>query len=165
MKFPRGFTLIEIAFAIIILAGSFVVLLSLNSSATRRAIDDRDRQQAMLVARRILAAIEVAQDPIETQDRTGSAREILARFVEESDSDRENRFLDRFKARLNVTLWGIPNLNPEAMKQISLTIGWGLGSNGSAGQDEVKVLYFVPHEAATPDPTPPPGSPSGGSSP
>ena len=59
-----GFTLIEVVFAVLILAGSLVVLLGLQTSSLQLTGRGKMTQQAMLYARRILAPIETSKEGI-----------------------------------------------------------------------------------------------------
>lgn len=138
----RGFTLIEIAFAILLLAGSLVVILGLQSSSIQRTIRDRNSQQAMLVAREIFAAIETAKESVPIGQDEGPVEEILRQFTPFKKMD--HSMLDTgtyLRARLNVQYWELPKLDPQAVKRIELTVSWG-----EARSESISVVYFVPEE-------------------
>ena len=141
-----AFTLIEVTFAILILAGALVTLLGLQSASIQRSVRDHNKQQAMLIARQIFSAIEtsLAADKggldngqiSDTPDRV--INEILPEYSNSTNRlDPENRFT----VTLNVGFWPIPylKLDTEAVRRIFLTIAWG---NSSA--DSLSVVYFVP---------------------
>ncbi len=136
-----GFTLIEIIIALFILATSLVVLLGLQSAILNQSISDRNRVEAMLIARRVLAAIESSTEPIENQTLNGTATEIMAKFVEvdSEDQDLKGR-ADNLSGTLVVEDWAV-NENPTALKRITLSLAW----SGNA-IDVVTVYYFIPND-------------------
>jgi len=142
-----GLTLIELSFAILILSGSFMVLISLHSSSVEQAIRAQNSQHAMLVARRIMAAIESSEDSIDIQSREASALDILYSLMPQSPEsnrlDREDRFLANLNARLDVQYWDIPGLESDAVKRVFLEIYWGESSF-----DSFSLLYFIPGEGS-----------------
>jgi type II secretory pathway pseudopilin PulG len=147
-----GFSLIEVTFAILILAGSLIVLLGLQSSTMERAVRDGDRQQAMLMARQILTAVEVAKDPIQEEEKQGSVDQIFQEVASQGLSKGGER-LDssgRFQAQLTVRNWPLPLpdlADQKLVKKIELIISWG-----SSSIDSFTVTYFVP-EPPPEDPT------------
>ncbi len=135
----RGFTLIEVALALVILGGSLVVLLGLQSSIIQRTIRDTRKQRAMLLAREILSAIEASQTPPVPQTTDGSVSDVLEVQLTTPDTNRKENPEDReFVAKLDVTLVGIPNVAPDAMRKVVLTISWGPGD-----LDQFTTVYFT----------------------
>ena len=136
-----GFTLIEVTLAILILAGALVVLLGLQSSSVERTIRDQNQQRAMLVARRILSALEVESEPPEPSDRDMSLNKLLEEYVTLDDKDKNE--LDQtkdFQAHLKIENWQIPQIEKEdAIRKISLSIYWG-----NSGVDTLNIVYFIP---------------------
>lgn len=138
----QGFSLIEIVFAVLIFAGSLVVLLGLQSSSLQLTARDKLTQRAMLYARRILAPLETSSDPIEIQDVEGTVRDLLARVTPGDIDLAQDESIDpNFRAHLKVESWGIPNINDEAMKRLSLTIRWSQSSD-----DMFQIVYFLPND-------------------
>ena len=138
-----GFTLVEVALAIVILAGSLVVLLGMQSSVIEQTVRDRHRQEAMLLARRIMAGIESSEmaGPEGDKSMPGSkALEEYGRSTAENARDREA--LDMFSVRIQVSPWGIPNIDPQALKRILLTVAWG-----DSAQESLELVYFMAEEA------------------
>jgi prepilin-type N-terminal cleavage/methylation domain-containing protein len=145
-----GFTLIEIVIAIMILAVSLTVLIGLQSASIERAVRDRATQQAMLLARSILAGIEAARDPIPLGTIEGPALQLVQRFKAAPDGADFPPELDRFDASLQVepvaiplVKDGVPTVVPDAMKRILLTIIWGPDPT-----EQFPVLYFIPNDEA-----------------
>ncbi|RIL05130.1 MAG: hypothetical protein DCC75_11970 [Proteobacteria bacterium] len=140
-----GFTLMEIIFAILILGGSLTVLLGLQSSSTQRNVRDKNKQQALLVAREIMSVIESTPIPVDIQDFSGPPRELISSLYPEAleqgrEIDPENRLI----AQLKVEFWPLPNIDdPEAVKRITLRIYWS-----DSPLDQIELVYFEPNEPA-----------------
>lgn len=137
----RGLSLIEVTFALLILAGSFTVILSLQSSSVQREVSDRNRQSAMLIARRILAAIETQSAPLEVQDFTTSARDLFEGLVASSPPEdrQELDLMQEFEAAIKVEEWGIPGVEEQPLHRVTLNV-YRVGSP----RDGVNIIYFVP---------------------
>jgi len=135
----RGFTLIEITLAILVLAGSFTVILGLLSSATQRAVRDKNSQSAMLLARRILAAIETSKDIPNTGVQEDPANRLLATLmpgIEENSPELEDGKI--FNARMTTEDWPVGE-DKDSLVRISLVLSW----SDSPG-DSFYVTYFMP---------------------
>ncbi|HMO02766.1 MAG TPA: hypothetical protein PKD37_06845 [Oligoflexia bacterium] len=129
-----GFTLIEIVFAVLILSISVVTLLGLQSSATARALRDREGKIAMLAARTLLSAIEKKTNPEAlSRSRQGSYQEIKNLLLPDSEfqfdlSDRipskqTNAKLDNdFYVTLEISFIDLPKIGERALKRIDLTL-------------------------------------------
>jgi len=76
-----GFTLIEITFAIVVLAGSLMVLLGLQSAATRATFYAGKKQEAMLAARALMSAIELGETELEPQDTKAPLHNLLEEYI------------------------------------------------------------------------------------
>ncbi|MCO6431875.1 MAG: prepilin-type N-terminal cleavage/methylation domain-containing protein [Deltaproteobacteria bacterium] len=140
----RGFTLIEVVIAVVILSTAFITLLGLQSSIMKRTLRDEEKQQAMLLARSILAAIESNVDEIQPQDETLPAGEMIEKLLTDAaPRSEEGEDVQRFNllARLAVDVWGIPNLKDDAMKRIRLSI-----FSAEAPEEAFEVLFFIPNE-------------------
>lgn len=137
-----GFTLIEITFAILLLAGSLVVLLGLQSAVISRTTQDIQNQRAMMLARYLLAVIENEEIPIDDQDTTGSIQEILGQFTD-IDPDDKQIFEESsdLLVRLVVNNWGIPSVDEEAMKRFEVVVSWGDTRN-----ERLQVIFFKPSD-------------------
>lgn len=135
-----GFTLIEVTLALLVLGGSLIVLLGLQSSIIERTLRDNRKQRAMLFSRRILSSIEVARDPLPPQKTEGSFRDVLS-SVDTSSSPAEQPDPEEadFKVRLEVESIGIPQMAENAMRKITLTLSWGANS-----ADQLTSVYFTP---------------------
>lgn len=148
LRSTSGFTLLEIAIAIFILAGSMVALLSLQSAALDRAVRDKQKQQAMLIARTVLAEIETGLQTTGLGEQSFTARDLLSRHGEGVDmQELKDLKLEQMLINLMISDWefpvpsasGIPN--QIALKRIDLKITWGEGP-----RDYIEVVYFLPDD-------------------
>ncbi len=154
----RAFTLIEITVAVLVLATAMVTFIGVSSGALNNAWRDRNRLQATLMCRRILASIESEDVSVEIQDTEKSLLEIYRDFAAEDQMDRDDQLLqlaENFRGRLTVSYQGIPNVDPQALKRISLVAAWG-----ESELDRVEIVYFVPGENTEDDSS---GAGNGGS--
>lgn len=138
----RGFTLIELIFAVLLFAGSLTVLLGVHSSAVSRTLEDRARQQALLAARKVLAAIEARDEIPPDGELVGTPQEVARTLLESSageilEEDEETPL----EVRLVVEPWGLPNINEEVIKRVTVEVRWS-----EIARDSVVVTYFVPIE-------------------
>jgi len=151
----RAFTLIEVTLAILILAGALSVFVGLQTSAINMTIAARKQQQAMLLARRILTAIEYQQESLTSlrkdpgHQKARGAVAVLEEFVDldpEEKKDLQQRLADFF-VELDVVDIALPSvsmdqkgqLEEQALKHILLRVFWG-----EAADQYFEVLYFVP---------------------
>jgi len=141
----RGFTLIEVIMAIIILSGALVVLLGLQSSVVNQTIRDRTEEKAMLLARRILASLESSNVPIAIGTNLEDGYQVLEDLeVVGGRNDMtkdEMESLKSFQVERTVSYWGIPNIDEHAMRQIVLRIRWS-----DAPEDLFEAVYYVPND-------------------
>ena len=145
----RGFTLIEIIFAVLTLSGGLIVLLGLQSSVTARSVDDAARQHAMLRAREILTAPELRREPLPITPFEGSVREVVEKILpnlsppQSSDSTDGN---SRFQVVLSIEPWGftlpgVPLPLDDVMRRVTLLIRWG-----STPRTVYEITYFISKE-------------------
>lgn len=151
-----GFTLIEITIAVVILASALVILLGLQTSAIDRTIRDQNSQQAMLVSRRILSAVEAKKDELDVGEIAGNIEEVLNQLNAQDGEDVAEREallnIENYQVRLEIELSSLPELD-EQMKRILLTLSWGDPPFESL-QESYQVVYFTPHTLPQPVPTP-----------
>jgi len=135
-----GFTLIEVTLALLVLGGSLVVLLGLQSSIVDRTLRDSKRQRAMLLSRQILAILETAKEPPALQKTNGSFHDVLTSLTDSSkDAAAPNPEDAEFEAHFEVQDVGLPEINPNAMRKVTLKISWGPDSI-----DQITAVYFTP---------------------
>ncbi len=147
MRTSKGFTLLEVALAILILASALVILIGMQSSAVDQAFRDRYSQQSMLLARELLSVIESSEDVVEIADKESSASEMLKQepfSVLEERRERDpdyDQALNDLTVHYSVAYWGIAGLDEQAMKKITLEI-WPM----DIPDDVFQVVYFIPND-------------------
>ena len=138
-----GFTFIEIMIALIILATAVSTLLGMQGAAIARTVRDKDAQQAMLLARRIMASIEaippgVNLDPFEDKP----ALSALQQFgIPDPADEASKQALSPFKVSMGIgdlTL-PLPNVEEQPLTKINLQIYWG-----SQPDEMFSVTYMIP---------------------
>ncbi len=137
----EGFTLIEIILAIMLLAAGLSVILGLQSSAVDQTIRDRNKEFALLAGRRILSTIETGDGDVEILEKDEPMNKLLQSFgaIDPNSKEDDLTRLAEFQGHIKVENWGIPEINPNAMKKISLEISWS-----DSPRDMVQLIYFVP---------------------
>jgi len=138
----RGFTLIEVILAVVVLASGLTIILGLQSSIVSQTIRDRNREYALLAGRQILAQLEAEQVGMEARDETKPLAAMLSEFkgTEKDDfSPEEQSRLKEFFAHMVTTGIKVPGIDIDVLTKISLTISWS-----SAPIDSVEIIYFVP---------------------
>lgn len=142
----------EVLVAILVLAFAVSTVLGLQSSLAKRSFRDRNQRQAMLVARSILAAIEMDPSKVEKFRGTKRATELMSQIVPQKQTDKDAAAeLENYMAALDVaerevfvppTPDGLPQF--AMMKEIRLKIFWGEDID-----DELDVIYFAPANPKT----------------
>jgi prepilin-type N-terminal cleavage/methylation domain-containing protein len=136
-----GFTLIEVVVALMILGGSLIVLLGLQTSIIDRTIRDEKMQMALLLSRRLFTDLETARTPPENMQADGPFFEVLERvsLLGADAPEIPAEINQEFKASINISNWGIPGIDEDVMRKVELTIYWG-----SSRLDSVTTTYFSP---------------------
>jgi len=138
-----GFTFIEIMIALIILATAVSTLLGMQGAAIARTVRDKDAQQAMLLARRIMASIEAMPQGknLDTFEDKPALAALQQFGIPDPPDEASKQALSPFKISLgmgDLTL-PLPNVEEEPLTKINLQISWG------AQPDEMfSVTYLIP---------------------
>ena len=151
-NFQTGFTLIEVIVSIIILSGSLIVLLGLQSAAVSKALRDRTQLQAMMAARHILAAIET-QGESEPRTQTETVYRMLEDLNALPYADEELQELyNNMNVDLEIAEWPNPpelaafsELNQNLMSRVLLRVFWG-----EFPDDQLEIVYFIPNQIKAP---------------
>jgi prepilin-type N-terminal cleavage/methylation domain-containing protein len=139
-----GFTLIEITVALSLLAVSASIFIGMQGSTVRRTLRDTNAQAAMLVARRIMASIEILKDSeftISTQSES-PVRDLLQQLNITGMGERaESAAIDQMTASVVVDELELvlPLDRQEQMKRITLKLTWGPGADES-----IQIVYQRP---------------------
>ncbi len=143
-KHERGLTLMEVLIAVLILAFSVTTILGLQSSIVMRALRDKNQRQAMLMARSILAAIEMDPEKVPAQETTKPARELLKNLIPEQKADRDAADGQQLlMATLSAADREFPvpgkELQIVSLKEIRLRVFWGQNPD-----EQLDVVYYAP---------------------
>ena len=148
-KPESGFTLMEVTIAVLILSTALVTLLGLQSSILARALKDEEKQQAMLIARTILSAIEIHSDEIDAQDSTSSVDDLLQKLhlnLKDKDNEETLKKFD-FMARLKVENIGVKDVGDNLIKSVTLSIYPKDNQTvNQIQQNSFDVTYLIPLE-------------------
>lgn len=134
----KGFTLIEVAIAVVLLATSLVVLLGLQSSVIDRTTRDDKKLRAILATRQILADAEIDPAAFEIQEVEKPLVEMLPSGDIQADHNEYISSLDGMMAKLRVEPWPYDQ-EPDALKKITLVISWG-----DTDADQLTTQLFIP---------------------
>jgi prepilin-type N-terminal cleavage/methylation domain-containing protein len=142
-----GFTFIEVTVALALLAVAASILIGMQGAAVRRTLRDTNAQTAMLVARRIMASIEILSDAefsLATQSNA-PVKDLMQQLNITGLGERtESPALDAMTASVSVDDIEIPipmNESVEQMRRIVLRLSWGTGSDES-----IQLVYQRPRQ-------------------
>jgi len=142
----RGFTLIEVVFALVILGASLVVLLGLQSSLITRTLRDESQEQALLLTRRLLAPLEAGLSSTNTVEITGTFQEVYSKIMPPGVSAQNSKSIegaadpnDSFNITYSIADWKIANIDADVMRKVSVIVSWG-----KATADRTTTNYFIP---------------------
>lgn len=138
-----GFSLIEVIVALAIMAAAASLLIGMQGAAIARTLRDRDAQQAMLAARRIMSSIEAAGDdaPVENFDGE-TVLDTLKRFGgPDPTNDTEAQGYASLRVAMAVDEWQlpIPNVTDDPMRKITLKVYWG-----TQPDEAFNITYLAP---------------------
>lgn len=144
-----GFTFIEVVIALAVMASAAGIIIGMQGAALRRTARDFNAQQAMLVARRIMASIE-AVDPknfnIQSQDNQPVSSVLQSLGITSQSDQADSASLSQLSASLTVEEWPIPLLQGTGlMNKIILRIFWGPGID-----EALEVIYLQPNLLVSP---------------
>ncbi len=125
-----GFTLIEILIALTVMAAASGVLIGMQSAAIARTFRDKNAQQGMLLARRIMASVEASGDnpqAVANFDNENAISALQKFGIPEPTEAAEKKALAPFAVSMLVEEFPlpIPNMEPEPMNKVTLRISWG----------------------------------------
>ena len=129
----KGFTLLEIMIAVLILSVSMIVLLGLQASVLTQEKRDSERQEAISVAKQILAAIELYPERLKPGSQP--AKDFLNFLSPNSPAAKESELF----SDLEVEMISLPDFPDKDLERVSLTISWG-----SSELDKVNFIYVRP---------------------
>ena len=129
----------EVLLAVVIMGSALAILLGLQSSLIDQSLRDRYQQDAMLLARRVLAAIETGELEPQVVEERLSAVDMLGEFLELGENGQsEPESLGDFEIFLSIQPFGLPQME-DAMKQIVVRV-----YHRSMEQEILEVVYYIP---------------------
>lgn len=135
-----GFTFIEVVIAVSLLAVAASIIVGMQGAAIQRGVRDKFAQQAILAERRIMASLEANEDQVQAYEKTGPILDLFDTFKIKPPVDKEElSIIEQLEATLKIEPWEIPEIDPEAMRKITLIVRWGPDQDQS-----IEVLYFAP---------------------
>ena len=152
-KKEKGFTLVEIAIAILILATSLTVMLGLEQSSIQQTLNDQNKRIALSYARKIMAYIDIPGGDASNGEKkidvnVEEEREApLLDFLKENeinyDIDDEGEDIKEKLENFHVVLkTSYPELagidKSEIIILVELTISWG-----ETPKEQVKLVRLV----------------------
>jgi prepilin-type N-terminal cleavage/methylation domain-containing protein len=136
----NGFTLIEVVFALVVLGGSLVVLLGLQSSLITRTLRDETQERAILLTRELLAPLEAEVSSADDIEVNGKFREVYDKVVKEPGSALDLTPLDEsFEVSYQVAPWKVKGIDEESMKKVTVVVAWGPNLD-----ERTTTNFFVP---------------------
>lgn len=143
----EGFTLVEVAVAVVLLGLGFVTLIGLQTSYSDSYMHDHDLTRAALYAQYHVAVLEAdAEIPDE-----GSKDEALSKvlkddgYFEDEDPDHtaaSEQELATWRYQQTVSKIGVPPIE-DAMRRIDATVRWG-----DKPSESFTIVYFLPSDLA-----------------
>lgn len=138
-----GVTLVEIVIALAVFVTAASIMIGIETAALSRTIRDKNAQQAMLLARRILASVEAAGSRIDIPDQENQPASEVLRVLGAPDSGpAENEKLPGdFLVSMTLADWDLPfeNIQNPAMRRLVLVVKWG-----DEQPDSFSVQYLFP---------------------
>lgn len=140
-----GFTLVEIAFAVAILALAFTTIITIQSNVIATAIADRNRFDAALFAQYLLTVSDLDSEKPEPGSKSGKLPDILhdAGWVDDS-VDRLSKYAD-WTVDTTVESIGILDIQ-DALRRVDITVSWAPDS-----VSQFRVTYFIPGDVMAGD--------------
>lgn len=144
-----GFTFIEVGIALAVMASAAGIIIGMQGAALRRTARDTTAQQAMLVARRIMASIE-AMNPknfnLQTQENQPVAAVLQTLGITSLSDKDEVAAMSALSASLLIEDWPIPLIEKEVlMKRIILKLFWG-----QSWDEAFEIIYLLPAPGTSP---------------
>ncbi len=143
--FEQGFTLVEIAVAILILGISLTTVFTIQTRYVDQYIDEYRNAKAALYARYIMAMIEVDKEAPKVGADQGKLSELLRTlhyFEIDDASESEQAELEGWQFQKQVSSIDIPGFGSieifqDVMRRVDLNISWGGGA-----RESFQVIFY-----------------------
>lgn len=138
----RGFTFIEVVIAVSLLAIAATIIVGMQGAAVQRGLRDKFAQQSILAGRRIMASLEANEEQIQPFEQSAPILSLFDTFKIPQPQDKDElSMLEQLQGTLKIEPWAIPEIDPDAMRKITLSINWGPEEDQS-----IEILYFAPRD-------------------
>lgn len=137
----RGFTLLEVLISVVILALAFATVSSLQSATITATLRMGNKQQAILVTRQLISAVEEDLNRVTIQQLEGPPSEVYRTIFDGQKMSIQQELDQLFHVKYAAEQWGVPNIPPEALIKITITISWG-----QAEADSLTTTYLIAKE-------------------
>ncbi len=140
-----GFTLVEIAFAVAILALAFTTIIAIQSNVTATAIADRNRFNAALFAQYLLTAADLKDKKPEPGMIQNALPDALrdAGWAEDGIDDHLQPYAD-WTVETDVQSISLLEI-PDALRRVDIIVAWG-----KEDVSQFKVTYFAAGDGKPP---------------
>lgn len=135
----RGFTLIEILIAVVILSASMAIFAGIQAASIGATIRNREAFQAVLIARTIMSFVETRDSDLPFQNKSGSATQILHEVSEDETAVIPKEISDRFQVQFTVENPNIPNIDQYLLRRLILVISWG-----ARADERIELNFYLP---------------------
>ena len=132
-----GFTLVEIAVAIIILGLSLTALIGLNTSHLTSYYSQKKRVEAAMYAKQLMTFYEIERKAPELGEKSGSLFKELEEKGLAEDFEGLEEQLEGWTYKEEISSVDLPEL-PDAMRRIDMSVSWG-----DRDRESFSLIYFV----------------------
>jgi prepilin-type N-terminal cleavage/methylation domain-containing protein len=147
----KGFTIIEVLFAVVILSAALIPLLGLQSASLHRTSRNEHEFQATLIAQQLLSFIEKGEWSEAEWNSVRPANEMLQQVSQRMTGIRyqhpdENSLLP-YSVRLVTVPWTLPQIQiplTVPLAKMTITVFWG-----EAIQEQIQLTYLIPLEVSS----------------
>lgn len=140
-RHSQGFTLLEVLISVVILALAFATVSGLQSATITATLRMGEKQQAILVMRQLFSAIEEDLSRVSPQQLEGPPSEIYRSIFEGQKMSVQSELDQRFRVKYVAEAFNAPNIPPESLIKITITISWGAST-----ADSLTTTYLVAKE-------------------
>lgn len=134
----KGFTLVEVILAVLILALGLVTLFGLNTSVMSASLENSRRYQATLFARAIMTALESSSNKVDTISLNDGAYSVLQSILQQTPPI-DAELMNGYTAELQIQPWKIAGVDYDGLYLAELKVLWG-----DRQEQSVKTSLILP---------------------
>lgn len=147
----KGFTLVEVAVAVVLLGVGFVTLIGLQTAYVDHYLHDHNLTRAALYAQYHVAILESDAEVPDSGSIDQALYDVLKKdgyFEDEESASAKEEFFKGWRYEQTVAPIGVPPIE-DALRRIDATVSWG-----DRAKDRFTIVYFVPADSEEPDDDP-----------